>query len=755
MNAASASSATASLSPADSAALHAAFVAKGKDYVLRTRHKNADGTPIYINRLILESSPYLLQHAHNPVDWFPWGDEAFARARALGRPVFLSIGYSTCHWCHVMEEESFEDEETARYLNDHYVSIKVDREERPDVDATYMAFVQAFTGSGGWPMSVWVTPDREPFFGGTYFPPRPGPATQPGFQQILTTESDRYVANPAGIAADAKSIGLQWQARAAAPAGDMPSASVLTLAASEAARRFDSLEGGSRGAPKFPSSFPNRLLLRVARRTHDPDTLKMVTTTLDHMGAGGIHDPLGGGFHRYSTDAHWLVPHFEKMLYDNALLATDYLEAGQASGDPRYVAIARETLDYLLRDMLAPDGTFYSATDADSTGLSGRREEGAFFTWTPAEARAALGPDDAPNAILWFGIEESGQVAGRSVLHTPHTLAELRASLTAGPVASIPVPLSDDTTLAAELEKARKRLFDVREQRPKPLRDDKINVAWNGLTISALARAAIVFGDRRYADAALHAASKLNGAAGEGHDLPHELIDGRPKGLAFAEDYAFLAAAYCDVFDLTSDPIWIARATTFMNELDTSFVDETNGGYFTTSARHEKLLLRDKPMSDGPIPSASSIAALTWLRLSALGDVDSDRKRAEATIRSVSPLLSSRPLILDQMLIAFDWETDSDKEIVIVVHEGGGALADEARPFLDALTHTFMPNASLVIATESALAGDLGKAVPWALGKTLQGGRATAYVCEHGTCKLPTSDPKAFAQLVSEARPYP
>ncbi|MBP6830952.1 MAG: thioredoxin domain-containing protein [Deltaproteobacteria bacterium] len=724
--------------------LQRALAARGPGYVPRTRHRNPDGAPRHTNRLILESSPYLQQHAHNPVDWYPWGDEAFARARALGRPIFLSVGYSTCHWCHVMEEESFEDEEVARYLNDHYVAIKVDREERPDVDAVYMAFLQAIAGSGGWPMSVWLTPAREPFFAGTYFPPRAGVrGSRRGLLDVLAEQGGRFAAAPQSVVAEAQRlVGRLRVATAPEPAGDFPSASLLASARAAAASRFDAAYGGSRGAPKFPSSFPNRLLLRTARRSGDREDLRRVTETLQRMRAGGIYDQVGGGFHRYSTDERWRVPHFEKMLYDNALLAVEYLEAGQATGDASFLATTRETLDYLLRDMRSADGVFFSATDADSLSADGRREEGLFFTWTPSELRAALGDADAAVARAWFGVDEQGQLEGRSVLRAERPIEEVARELGLSPAA-----------LRERLAAVGPRMLAIRSRRPAPLRDEKVIVAWNGLAVSAFARAAIVLGDATYAEAAVRAARALTAPLHEGRALPHAFVGGQAQGRAFADDHVSLAAALLDVFELTADPRWLSDAVALMDSLERSFADPERGGYYLTADHHERLLLRERPDYDGPVPSVNSVAALTSLRLLALTGDGRFQQRAEMTLRAFSSTLAARPLALDQMLLALDWATDAAREIVVVVPEGSGALATGARPFLDLLRRSLQPNTVLVVATEADLSGDLGRLVPSARGKRLRAGQATAYVCERGSCRLPTSDPRAFATLLAEVRP--
>ncbi|MBM4374877.1 MAG: thioredoxin domain-containing protein [Deltaproteobacteria bacterium] len=723
--------------------LQAALQAKGPDYVPRTRHKNPDGTPRFTNRLLLESNPYLLQHAHNPVNWFPWGEEAFALARALDRPIFLSVGYSTCHWCHVMEEESFEDEEIAQILNDHYVAIKVDREERPDVDAAYMTFVQALTGSGGWPMSVWLTSAREPFFGGTYFPPRAGArGSRRGFLDLLREQAERFKSERTGVVRTAQGFVGRLQAVSAPdPAGDFPPAALLSTARDQAGMRFDPERGGSRGAPKFPSSFPVRLLLRAARRTGDADARRMALSTLEHMRQGGLYDQIGGGFHRYSTDAQWLVPHFEKMLYDNALLVVAYLEAAQATGDRRLAVTARETLDYLLREMKAPSGMFYSATDADSPAPDGRREEGLFFTWTPAELRSALGEDDARVATAWFGVTTSGNFEGRSILFTGQRLEAVAQKLSLEP-----------HDLERRLGDIRKRLLEVRSHRRPPLRDDKVIVAWNALTVSALARAALVLGEQRYGEAAVEAAAALVAPLRAGRALPHVFVDGREQGSGFADDYVLLASALLDVFELTAEPTWLADAIRLMDEVEHAFADRANGGYFLSAERHEQLVLREKPDHDGPVPSVNSVAALTWLRLDAFTDEERFRRHAELTMRAFARPLAQRPLALDHMLLALDWVTARPQEIVVVVPEGRGALSSAARPLLDVLQHTFVPNAVVVVATEAELSGALGQRVPWTQGKVMRDGQATAYVCERGTCKLPTSEPESFARQLADAR---
>jgi uncharacterized protein len=719
--------------------LAAALRAKGPGYVPRTRHKNPDGSPKHTNRLILETSPYLLQHAHNPVDWYPWGEEAFATAKALGRPVFLSVGYSTCHWCHVMEEESFEDEEIAAYLNDHYVAIKVDREERPDVDAVYMTAVQMLTGSGGWPMSVWLTPAREPFFGGTYFPPRDGVrGARRGFLSVLTELSTRFAASPSGVVADAKRLAGQVRRHlTSSPAGEPPGARALARAVEIATRRYDPTWGGARGAPKFPSSFPIRLLLRHHRRTGDAASQTMARETLRHMAAGGIHDHVGGGFHRYATDARWAVPHFEKMLYDNALLAVAYVEGWQSTGDPELAQVARETLDDVLRDMTSPGGGFYSATDADSPAPSGRREEGWFFTWTPAEIEAAVGAARAPVVERYFAVTARGNLDGRTILSTPRGRDEVARDLG--------VTRADlDATLGASIPLLRQ----ARSKRPPPLRDEKVQTSWNGLMISALARAALALHEPRYERAAVRAAELVLGELSVGGELRHSALAGKPGTSAFLDDHAFFAAGLLDLFELTSDPRWLRETIRVMAALEQRYADRANGGYFLTAATEGQPLARSKPDSDGAVPSGNSVALMTELRLATMTTDDRFRVLGETTLRAFSTAIDERPSAFDEMMLAVDFLTDAPKEIAIVLPS---ADRDAAEPLMGVIRSAFVPNRALVVASEADLAGETGKLVPWAAGKPTKGGKPTAYVCRRGACELPTSDPKVLAGLLASA----
>ena len=682
--------------------------------------------PKHTNRLIDETSPYLLQHAHNPVDWRPWGDEAFDEARRLGRPVFLSIGYSTCHWCHVMEEESFEDEDIAAFMNAHYVSIKVDREERPDVDAVYMAAVQALTGSGGWPMSVWLTPEREPFFGGTYFPPRDGArGARHGFLTILREVSNSYTSDAERVsrATAALVAAVRTQMEASKPPADTrPDTSLIGDAINVFKRLFDDRDGGLRRAPKFPSNVPIRLLLRHHARTGDQVALLMATLTLEKMAAGGMYDQLGGGFHRYSTDARWLVPHFEKMLYDNALLVVAYAEAHQVTGRADFERVARETLDYLLREMTAPDGGFYSATDADSKGPDGKSDEGLFFVWSEAEIRQVLGAgDDTDRFIAYYGVTAEGNFEGANILAVVHT--------------------PPDEAMHAALAPQRAALYAARARRSPPFRDEKILAAWNGLALSAFAIGGRVFAEPRYVDAAARAATFLLERMRPDGRLARSHKDGRNSVAGFLDDYAFVCAGLIDMFEATSDRRWLQHAITLAEETERLFADPT-GGWFMAAADHERLIAREKPAYDGAEPSGTSVALRNVLRLATFTSDDRWRAIADGALAALAPAMKDNPLALTEALLALDWAAGEPREIAIVWPRDAGAEA--ARPLLDVVRRTFVPSHALVAASDADAAG-FAKLVPFIADKIAIDGRPTAYVCTHGRCELPVHDAAALA----------
>lgn len=709
----------------------AARTARRAQYAVRSRHLGPDGDPQYSNRLLLEDSPYLLQHAHNPVNWYPWGDDAFAEAKRLDRPVLLSIGYSTCHWCHVMEEESFDDEGVATLINQRYVAIKVDREERPDLDALYMGAVQQMTGSGGWPMTVWLTPDREPFYAGTYFPPDDGArGVRTGLRTLLVTLADTFANQRDRTATAARDVVRRLQATPAAT-GSVPIGPELLAAAVTAVRdRFDAANGGLAAPRKFPSTTPLRALLRAHRRTGDADTLRLATVTLDRIAAGGIRDQLGGAFHRYATDPAWRVPHFEITLYDNALLAMTYLDAFQATRRADYAQTAREILDYLVAEMQAPGGGFWSATDADSAGPTGERSEGRYFTWTPDEIRTALDdPATAAAALRYYGVTDAGAVDGRAVLR-----------------------IADPTALTgATLDSVRTTLRAARQKRPRPATDTKVVVAWNGLAISALARAAMTLDMPAYATVAARAADTVLAPATRDGRLPRRLVDGRPGQAAVLDDYACLIAGLLDLAEATGDVRWIASARRLDAVVEAHFEDHAAGGFFLTADDGEALLARDRPLDDGAEPSGNSVMAMNLLRLSELTGDARYRARAEAAIASAVPLLNRAPLAAGELLLAVDFLLDQPREIVIVTAPGDAGAA----PFLTVLRKRFLPNRVLLVAPARDVA-TVARTAPIASEKLALDERTTAYVCKDHHCDLPTHDPDRFAaQLDAIGTPAP
>ncbi len=718
-----------------------AWKARNPDYKPRTRHLNPDGSPQYTNRLFLESSPYLLQHAHNPVKWYPWGDEAFETARKLGRSVLLSVGYSTCHWCHVMEEESFENEEIAQYLNENYIAIKVDREERPDIDAIYMKAVQTMTGGGGWPMTVWLTPDRKPFYGGTYFPARDGDrGVRIGFLTLLKKLQAVYQEEPDRVMQSATQLAQIIKANLSPSSGasSLPDAHVLQAVADTYRQRFDSTYGGIHGAPKFPSSLPIRPLLRHYRRTDDKRSLAMATLTLEKMAAGGMYDHVGGGFHRYSTDAQWLVPHFEKMLYDNALLTIAYLEGYQVTKREDFAQVAREILRYVERDMTAPAGAFYSATDADSLTPDGQRAEGWFFTWTPAEIETVLGTEWARIVAAYYAVTQEGNFEGRTILHTPKLLDTVAADLNLPP-----------EKVHTVIQEAKELLYHARAKRPPPLRDEKIMTAWNGLMISAYAQATLVLGDPRYADRAARAADFVLTKMCKDGRLLRSYTGGQARIEGYLDDYAFLIAGLLDLYEATGNPRWLREAVALDKVLEDHYEDKQAGGFFLTSNDHEALIAREKPSYDGAEPSGNSVQALNLLRLHEFTTKDRCRVRAEKALQALNEILQRAPAAVSELLLAVDYHLDTPKEIVIVTPKSRA----DAAPFLAQLGTTFLPNRILTVVTEGEDLAAHAQLVPLVASKVAQGGKATAYVCEKKVCALPTTDPAIFAKQITQVHP--
>ena len=717
-----------------------AWAARDANYKPRTAHLNKDGSPKYTNRLFLESSPYLRQHAHNPLNWYPWGDEAFETAKKLHRPVLLSVGYSTCHWCHVMEEESFDDQEIARYLNENYVTIKVDREERPDVDAIYMKAVQMLTGSGGWPMTVWLTPDQKPFYGGTYFPARDGDrGARVGFTTLLRKLKEIYDTQADRVAQASAQLTESIQPNLGADRGGqgLPAAPVLQDAVQAYAKRFDSTYGGAGGAPKFPSNLPIRFLLRHYRRTGSEQSLKMATLTLEKMAAGGVYDHIGGGFHRYSTDARWLVPHFEKMLYDNALLAMDYLEALQVAGRQDFARVAREILRYVQRDMTSAEGAFYSASDADSPDAHGHNQEGLFYTWTPTEIEVVLGKDRGRIVNGYYAVTSGGNFDGRNILNTPKSLEDVAKDLKLPP-----------DKVRSTVEESKDLLYAARSKRPPPARDDKILAAWNGLMISAHARAALILGEEVYARRAERAADFVLTRMRKDGRLLRSYKDGQGRHDAYLEDYAFMIAALLDLYEATSNPRWLQEAFGLDAVLESSYEDKNGGAFFLTSADHEKLLAREKPSYDGAEPSGNSVQAMNLLRLHEFTTKDRYRQRWEKTIGAFNQVLSKAPTAMSEMLLAVDFYLCTPKEVVIVAPASRG----DAEVLLAQLRSTFLPNRIIAVAAQGEDLNAQAKLVPLLENKIAQKGKPTAYVCERGVCDLPTTAPDVFARQLRKVR---
>jgi uncharacterized protein YyaL (SSP411 family) len=671
----------------------------------------------FTNHLVRETSPYLRQHVHNPVDWYPWGPEALARARQLDRPIFLSIGYSACHWCHVMEHESFEDPEIARLLNDHFVSIKVDREERPDLDHIYMAFVQMATHQGGWPMSVFLTPDLKPFFGGTYFPPE-DQYGRPGFKRLLHFLIDAWQTRRDEIvqSADQAALQLQGIGRLEADTGDL-NADLLRNAASGLGQAFDRTYGGFGTAPKFPHPMDVRLLLRAWKRFEDDDALHMVRLTLDRMATGGMYDHLGGGFHRYSTDQRWLVPHFEKMLYDNALLVAAYLEAYQATHEPFYREVVEETLAYVRREMTSPEGPFYSTQDADSEGV-----EGKFFVWSAAEVERVLGKELADVFGYVYDVTPEGNWEGHNILHRDHTFAQCAKLLH-----------QSEGELRALLDEARRKLFEVRSRRVWPGRDEKVLTSWNGLMIAAFAQAARTLDVPGYADTAAAAADFIltRMRTPDGRLLRTYSAGSEPKLNAYLEDYAFLLDALVTLYEATFAPRWIESALELAEVMIGRFWDGSEGGFYYTGTDHEQLIARVKDIQDSSTPSGNAMAATALLRLAKLtGRIDLQEKAA-ATLRAFLGLMRAAPMAAGQMLIALDFHLGPVEEFAVV----GDPAGADTRRVLRAIEGRFRPNKVLALLPPSGLEA-IETLLPLLAGKTAADSVAT-YVCRDFACQAP------------------
>jgi uncharacterized protein YyaL (SSP411 family) len=671
------------------------------------------------NRLAEATSPYLLQHAENPVDWYEWGPEAFERAAAEDKPILLSVGYAACHWCHVMAHESFEDPETARLMNERFVNVKVDREERPDVDAIYMDAVQAMSGHGGWPMTVFLTPDGEPFFAGTYFPPddRHG---MPSFRRVLAAILQAWTERREDLLRQGRRV---VEALASpVPASDEPlTEDVLRAAHAGLRSQFDDEWGGFGQAPKFPQPMTLEFLLRCHLRGYE-GSLEVVKVTLDRMASGGTYDQVGGGFHRYSTDRMWLVPHFEKMLYDNAQLARVYLHAWQLTERERFREVTLETLEYLLREMRHPEGGFFSSQDADSEGV-----EGKFFVWSHDELVRKAG-ENGELVARYFGATPEGNWEGTNVLWRPRPAEEVAEE------AGVPVE-----KLLQGLEGARSRLFAAREGRTHPATDDKVLASWNGLAILAFAEAGRVLGEARYVEAAEGAAGFiLSSLRRDDGRLLRAWRDGRTSGPGYADDYAMMAAACLSLYETTFDVRWISEARSLAGDLIRLF-QAPDGGFFQTGSDAEALVVRPKELFDNAVPSGNSVAAEVLQRLALLtGDADLE-KAGVAALRPARPLMTRAPSMLGYALSALDLYLADSKEVAIV----GDPTSEETKALVEEVWHRYLPHT--VLAAKAPDEEEAARTVPLLAGREPLDGKPAAYVCERFACQRPVSDPKELA----------
>jgi uncharacterized protein YyaL (SSP411 family) len=699
-----------------------------------------------MNRLARERSPYLLQHAGNPVDWYPWGDEAFAKARQENKPIFLSIGYSTCHWCHVMEHESFESPEVAEALNADFVSIKVDREERPDVDRVYMSFVQSTTGSGGWPMTVMLTPDLKPFFGGTYFPPH-SKWGRPGFMELLGEIARVWKHDRARVDFAAAEL---FDRLKAVTGADGRSQAESTIAGTDALAEgveqyqtsFDRRNGGFGDSPKFPRPSELLFLLREHARTGAQPPLTMAADTLRAMALGGMRDHVGGGFHRYSVDAEWRVPHFEKMLYDQAQLVLAYLEGAQATGDDLFAAVAEDTLEYVMRDLRDPAGGFYSAEDADSTpDTGGPKKEGAFYVWSDAEVGSLLG-DDAGVVRRRFGIEPGGnapndphgEFTGQNILY-----------LAASPADVANATGRSEANAMATLDRAREILFAARGTRPRPHLDDKVLTSWNGMMIAAFARAARVLPARPQAgawlDAARAAASFIRDRMWRAADgtLMRRWRDGDASIDGYAEDYASLVWGLLELFQADGDPAWLAWARELQVQQDERFWDDKDGGWFSTTGRDPSVLLRLKEDYDGAEPAASSVSVMNLLTLAHLADDDAARKKAARTLARYGERAGRAARVIPLMLAGLStWHAGATQIVVLGSGKDAAALHEE-------IAAHYLPFALVVPVRPGTTQDALAAALPFVGSMRSAGGAATAFVCRDFACREPVSSPDALA----------
>ena len=679
-----------------------------------------------MNHLANEQSPYLLQHADNPVDWYPWGKEAFKKARELDRPIFLSIGYSTCHWCHVMEHESFEDDSVAKLLNDSFISIKVDREELPEIDHVYMSVCQAMTGGGGWPLTIVMTPEKEPFFSGTYFP-KDKRGGRSGLFQILPMITDAWTSKREDIMTSVGQVKNYLDQLNSKPAGNNFSTELINRAYDQFRNGFDEEYGGFFRAPKFPSPHNLIFLMRYHHSFDNKIALDMATKTLKQMRLGGIYDHIGFGFHRYSTDRHWLVPHFEKMLYDQAMIAMAYTEAYHITGEDIFAQTAREIFTYVLRDMTASEGGFFSAEDADSEG-----EEGKFYIWTEQEIKEVLGEDYGKEFNDIFSITTPGNYRDES------SGKETRLN--------IPHLKNYNTNGSNEFESAREKLFNIREKRIHPLKDDKILTDWNGLMIAALAKAAIVLDEPVYLDAAEKAAEFVLHSISKGERLLKRYRNGVAALDAHLDDYAFMAWGLLELYEATFATKYLSQSLDLMNIMVEDFWDDKNGGFFLGSDQSEKLIVRSKTAYDGAIPSGNSVAVMNMVKLTRITGNTNWAELAEKTIRAFSEDVNRAPTGYTLMLTGFMFDTQNSKEIVIV----GDSRNRNTTKFLHTIRASYAPHKVLLFKDTSVSDNRLEQLANWTSTQNSINGKPTAYVCKNFACNQPTSDLQTALSFINE-----
>ena len=677
----------------------------------------------FTNRLINETSPYLLQHAHNPVDWYPWGEEAFARAKADNKPILLSVGYSACHWCHVMEHESFENEEIAKLMNESFVNIKVDREERPDVDQIYMNAVQMMTHHGGWPMTVFLTPEGVPYYGGTYFPPVDR-YNMPGFPRVLQSVAAAFHERPDDITQTANSVLAELKRLSVAnESSELLSPELLDVAYTGTVRNYDPNNGGFGSAPKFPPAMSLEFLLRTHVRTRQQRALDIVGHTARKMADGGIYDQLGGGFHRYSTDSRWLVPHFEKMLYDNALLSRLYLHYYQLTHEDFARRIVEGILDYVVREMTDAKGGFHSTQDADSEG-----HEGKFFVWDYEEVVELLGQDDARLFAAYYDITPEGNFEGKNIPHVSRSAEEVASELNV-----------DVESLKAIIERGRQTLFTAREKRVKPDRDDKVLTAWNGLMLASFAEAAVILERSDYATIARNNATFVLEHLHREGLLLRTYKDGKAKLNGYLEDYAFYADGLLALFETTGELRWLKEAVGLTKTMISEFWDEEDGGFFFTGKSHEQLIVRTKDYFDNATPSGNSVAAEVLLRLAVLTDYEDYRRRAVTVLRLIADPARRFPTGFGRALCAIDFYLARVKEIAVIGEPGSSQLQQLITP----VWQQYLPNKVVVLSRPGS--SEAEQLIPLLRDRHLIEGKPTAYVCENYTCQLPVNTPKELA----------